>query len=60
MNLKFKGQKLKKEKKDVTVQVDTIREEMPAELKKKLFPDESPDSCQNMSTETKKGLRESS
>ena len=51
---------MKEEKKDVTVEVDTIREEVPAELKKKLFPDESPDSCQNMSTETKKGLRESS
>jgi len=49
-----------KKKKDVTVEVDTVREEMPPDLKKKLFPDESPDSCQNMSTEPKKGLRESS
>ena len=34
--------KMDKEKKDATVQVDTIREEMPPDLKKKLFPDDEP------------------
>lgn len=51
------------EKKDVTVEVDTIREKIPPDLKKKLFPDDKPDDPekvrQNASTEKKKGLRES-
>ncbi len=40
---------------NVTIKVDTIREEMPPDLKKKLFPEEPEDSRQNMSTEKKKG-----
>lgn len=52
----------KDEKKDVTVEVDTIREEMPPDLKKKLFPDdELADPAkvrQSASTESKKGPRE--
>ncbi len=43
---------------DVTVEVDTIREEMPPELKKQLFPDDEPADPakvrQNASTASKK------
>ena len=52
----------KKRKKDVTVEVDTIREEMPPDLKKKLFPDDEPADPakvrQSASTASKKGSRE--
>ncbi|MBN1547237.1 MAG: hypothetical protein JW902_11305 [Syntrophaceae bacterium] len=54
----FKKSKAVLAKKDVTVEVDTIREEMSPDLMKKLFPPEPEDSCQNMSTEKKKGPRE--
>ena len=47
-----------KARKDATVEVDTIREEMPPDLKKKLFPDDEPTDPvkvrQNASTASKK------